>query len=287
MLAGLLGSVFVWSYWPILAQLLKAWRLEPDYSHGFLVVPVALYFLWARRDLRPAADGRMAWGGLGLVGFALALRLAGGWYYIDSMAAWSLPLWVGGLCWLLGGWRLFRWALPAVAFLAFMIPLPYRTEQFLSLPLQSVATRISCWWLESFGQPVLTQGNVILLEDVTLEVAQACSGLRMFVSIFALAFVYSVLSPRPWWMKAVLFASAAPIAMLANSARIAGTGLLYLAFPHDAARQLIHEAGGWSMIPLAAGLMGLLLWYLGRLVVPVETPDPLHSMVRDRLAPAG
>ncbi|MEX2561277.1 MAG: exosortase/archaeosortase family protein, partial [Pirellulales bacterium] len=197
------------------------------------------------------------------------------------------PLWVGGVCWLLGGWRLFRWALPAVAFLAFMIPLPYRTEQFLSLPLQSVATRISCWWLECFGQPVLTQGNVILLEDVTLEVAQACSGLRMFVSIFALAFVYSVLSPRPWWMKAVLFASAAPIAMLANSARIAGTGLLYLAFPHDTARQLIHEAGGWSMIPLAAGLMGLLLWYLGRLVVPVETPDPLQTMARDRLAPAG
>ncbi|MEX2561072.1 MAG: archaeosortase/exosortase family protein [Pirellulales bacterium] len=87
MLAGLLGSAFVWSYWPILAQLLKAWRLEPDYSHGFLVVPVALYFLWARRDLRPAAKGRVAWGGLGLVGFALALRLAGGWYYIDSMAA--------------------------------------------------------------------------------------------------------------------------------------------------------------------------------------------------------
>ncbi len=65
--------------------------------------------------------------------------------------------------------------------------------------------------------------------------------------------------------------SALPIALLANSARIVATGLLYQYASTEAAKKFSHEASGWVMIVFAAGLFGLVLWYLSRLVKEVET----------------
>ena len=101
------------------------------------------------------------------------------------------------------------WSLPSIAFLWFMVPLPFRVERWLSLPLQGAATKLSCWILQALGQPALAEGHVILLGDNRLEVEQACSGLRIFVGIVALAFAYAILMRRQWWEKALLLLSAA------------------------------------------------------------------------------
>jgi exosortase len=151
-----------------------------------------------------------------------------------------------------------------------MVPLPFKAEQFLSLELQRVATRISCWMLQFLGLPALAQGNVIHIGDVPLTVAEACSGLRIFVSIVALAFAYSVLVRRPWWIKALLFASVVPIALIANAVRVTLIGVLYTVIESEEGRQRSHDVAGLLVIPLAAALMGLFLWYLGKLIVEVR-----------------
>lgn len=97
------------------------------------------------------------------------------------------------MVWFLSGANVLWWSLPSIVFLWFMVPLPYGMERWLSLPLQRVATELSCWVLHCLGQPALAEGNTILLNDFQLEVEQACSGLRIFVGIMALAFVYLVL----------------------------------------------------------------------------------------------
>jgi exosortase len=227
--------------------------------------------LWARRGQRPGFSVNLAWGGLVVVCMAAAVRMAGSLWYIEFLQAWSIPLWIAGACWFLAGWKLLRWALPAIAFLGFMIPLPFRAETLLSVPLQSIASRLSCILLQLLGQPAIREGNVVVINDLELAVVEACSGLRIFMSIFALAFAYFVFVKDPWWVKLGVFASTLPVALITNALRIALTGLLYVHISSDAAHGFSHDLAGWLMIPTAAVLMVGIAWYLRRLVFEVET----------------
>lgn len=265
---------FIWSYWPTLVEMVRQWDTQPDYSHGYFVIPVALFLLWVRRDSFPGVAGRIAWGGLIPLFASLGLRWLGGYYYLGSIDAWSIVFWCAGVVWLFAGWRVLWWASPAVVFLFFMIPLPFSAERMLSLPLQRVATLLSTGGLRFFGQPALAEGHTILLGETRLEVVQACSGLRIFVGILALAFAYIVIVRRPLWQKAVVALSVIPVTLIANSTRIVVTGLLSQYFSSDAAHTFTHDLAGWFMIPFAAGLFALVLWYLNRAFIAEEDVAP-------------
>lgn len=280
--AILLLGTFAWAYWPTICDLVDAWGREADYSHGYFVVPVALGFLWLKRDRFPGLTPNLAWPGLVLIALSIGIRMFGARYYVGSIDGWSILFWVAGVVWLLAGPRVLWWSLPSVAFLWFMIPLPWRAERLLSLPLQRVAAKLSCFGLQSLGQPALAEGNVILLGDVELEVAQACSGLRIFVGIVALAFAYVVVVRSSWWEKALLLLSVVPIALVANATRIISTGLLYQLFSGETAREYAHAFEGWVMIVFAAGLFALVLWYVNRLVREVELIDVGEVVRRER-----
>jgi exosortase len=276
---SVLAGAFVWAYWPTLVSLVAAWNREPDYSHGFFVAPLAAYFLWVRRDRFPHGPKKgsfsagLSWLGLGLVAASVGARAFGAHFYLDAIDGWSIMFWVGGVVWFFGGWRVLWWSAPSIVFLWFMVPLPFRMERWLSLPLQGAATKLSCWILQGLGQPALAEGHVIFLGDYRLEIEQACSGLRIFVGIVALAFAYVIITRRSWWEKALLLLSALPIALLANAARIVATGLLYQFVSGEAAKQFSHDGAGWVMIVFAAGLFGLVLWYLCSLVREVEVVE--------------
>ncbi len=268
-----LAVTCIWAYWPTGAWLVEQWDSQPDYSHGFLVPPLALFLLWTRRSSTPPLTGRVAWFGLSLIAVSVFVRWVGARAYLESADGWSIPFWVAGCCWVLGGWRFCLWTLPGVFFLFFMVPLPYRVETALSLPLQGIATDISCWMLQSLGQPALAEGNTIILGEHQLEVAQACSGLRMFTGIVALAYAYVVIVRRPLWEKAFLMVSVVPIALLVNGIRITATGILYQFASGEAAQKFSHDAAGWVMILLSAALFKLVLMYLSWLLVDVQVDD--------------
>jgi len=270
---AVLLAAFLWSYWPALEKLVHAWNTEPDYSHGYFVIPLAAVFLWVRRDKFPGLPEKLAWPGLILIAMSIGLRVFGAQYYVDAIDAWSILFWVAGAVWLLAGRRVLWWSLPSIAFLWFMIPLPWRAERWLSFPLQRIATKLSCWALQFLGQPALGEGNTIFLGDTHLEVEQACSGLRIFVGIVALAFAYVVLVRREWWERALLLLSVVPIALIANATRVVVTGLLYQLVSGEAARHFSHDVSGWVMIPFAAALFALVLWYMDKLVREVDVVD--------------
>lgn len=284
---GVLAAVALWAYWPSLVELVATWNREPDYSHGYFVVPLAAYFLWHRRSGFPGIAGRLSWGGLLLICFSVAVNVAGALWYMEPLHAWSIPFWIAGACWFFGGWRLLRWSLPAIVFLGFMIPLPYGVEKLLTVPLQRTATQLSCWLLQSLGQPAVAEGNVILIRDARLSVAEACSGLRIFVSIIALAFAFSVLTQKPWWMKASLFLAVLPVTLVANSVRIAATAFLQVYVSDEAAHRFTHDVAGWLMIVFAAALLGAMLWYVSRLFFQVETVSTRELLAHEGAAPSG
>jgi exosortase len=267
--AGML-STFLWAYWPTLGALVTQWVNQPDYSHGFLVMPLAIFFLWTRRDRFPTGKVRPSIVGLAVIGFACVLRIAAGAYYLTPLDGWTIPLWAAGAIWLLFGWHVLIWSLPSIAFLWFMVPIPFAAESWLSVPLQKVATKLSTACLIMLGQPVLAEGNTIWIGDKQLFIEEACSGLRIFVGVFALAFAFALFSNWSWWQKALALAAALPIAIVANVTRIVATALLYQFASSQAASRFMHDLSGIIMIPLAAAMFWMFLTYLDRLFPKVE-----------------
>jgi exosortase len=268
---------FVWAYWPTLREIVRQWMTQPDYSHGFLVVPLSLIFLWSRRSqfpiesLRPSAYGAL------LLLFACVLRVGAGWFYLAPLDGWTIPIWIAGAVWLVAGWQCLLWSLPAIVFLWFMVPIPFTAESWFSVPLQAVATQLSTGCLVMLGQPALAEGNTIWLGDHQLFIEEACSGLRIFVGVFALAFAFVLFSGWTWWQKALALLAALPIAIVANTTRIVVTGLLFELASSETARRFSHDLSGLVMIPFAAALFLGFLIYLDRLFPLMEELSPVEA----------
>jgi exosortase len=266
-LAGLLGIGLLWAYWPTLREMVERWSTDPRYAHGYLVPAFALALLWLRRDRLEAFAPRPSWGGLALIGAAFALRLAGAYYYVGWFEAASLLPALAGLCVLVWGWQSLRWSWPAIAFLVFMLPLPFRLEGALAYPLQRIATKASTYGLQTLGFPALAEGNVIHLDDVAIGVVEACSGLSMLFTFFAMATGVVLVIRRPWLDKLLIVASAIPIALIVNVMRITVTGVLHETVGSRVANLVFHDLAGWLMMPMALGLLWLELELLARLLV--------------------
>lgn len=278
-----LAAVFLWAFAPTLAELGHRWRTDGQYSHGYLVPAFAVVLLWLRREhcaaLTPCCSG---WG-LVFLGLGVIVRFAGDYLYMDWLDAVALLPCLAGLTVLVGGLAALRWAWPAIAFLAFMIPLPYRLEIALAHPLQRLATLTSTYALQTLSLPALSEGNVILINETRIGVVEACSGLSMLVIFFALSSAFAFLVERPLWQKLILVASAVPIALIANITRITVTGVLHETVGHKAADVVFHDLAGWLMMPFALVLLWLELKALGRLLVELPATT---SLAISPLAPA-
>src|SRR5262249_23078367 len=136
-----------WVYWPTLGEMAQRWARDPQYSHGYLVPAFALLLLWLRREKLATGEFRPSWWGMLLLAGGIVLRLIGTYYSFIWFDAISLLPCLAGLCLLAGGWKVWRWAWPAIAFLFFMIPLPYRLSDALAGPLQNFATTTSTFLL--------------------------------------------------------------------------------------------------------------------------------------------
>ena len=275
MVLAALTTCLLWSYWSTLGKMAARWAGDPQYSHGYLVPLFALVLLWLRRGALPAVPWRPSCWGLVVLGAGLAVRLAGAFYCVDWLDDISLLPCLAGLCLLAGGGPALRWAAPAIIFLFFMMPLPYSLETALAYPLRRLATVSSTYALQTLGFPALAEGTDIFLTQVRLQVAPACSGLGMLVTFFALATAIVLVIDRPVPDKAVILASAFPIAIVANSVRITLTAALYQFSTEQVARHFFHDWSGFLMMPVALALLGLELKLLAWLLVPAPEPGPL------------
>ena len=275
-------AALLWAFWPTIVEVVASWETVPDYSHGYLIAPIALFFLWARRDKFPGWSQGPIWAGLALILFGIGLRVIGARMFLGSVDAWAFIVCLAGAAWVVLGTRVFWWSLPSIVYLFFAVPLPYRAERGLSLSLQTIATKFSTWTLQLLGQPAIAEGRTILLGEHHLEVEHACSGMRIFLSIFAVAFAYLVLVRRSWWEKGLICLAIIPIALIANMTRIVITGLLYQWVSGEAAQKFSHDWAGYAMIPFAALLFALMLWYLRRVYREVDVFDNRDLILAQR-----
>jgi exosortase len=267
-----LGGSILWAHWPTFREMGQKWSSDPQYSHAFLVPLFSLFLLWVRREQVSNVQCDPSWWGATLLAIGVGLRLAGAYTYFDWIEAISLLPLLAGAALLLGGRPVLRWAWLSIAFLLFMVPLPYRVETALSQPLQRLATVASTYVLQTLGRPAISEGNVIIVNQARLGVVEACNGLGMLLLFFAMAAGVAILSRRGLVDKLVIFASAVPIAVMANVIRITTAGLLHEALAHDWADLVFHEwLAGPYMMALALGMLGMELVGLSYLFVEVPS----------------
>jgi exosortase len=277
--AAVLGLLCLWAYWPTLVVLGTAWMRDAQYSHGYLVPGFAAVLLWLRRDRLVGVEFRLSWLGLPLLLAGLALRVTASYLYVDWLDGFSLLPTVAGLFALFGGRPVLRWAWPAIAFLVFMLPLPYRIETMLSHPLQRLATVCSVYAMQTLGLPAVPEGNVIHLTKGKIGVVEACSGLSMLLVFFAMATAVVLVIRRPLLDKFVLVVSSVPIAVLSNVARITVTGVAQELIDPVFAQRIFHDWAGWLMMPLALSMFLAEIWYLNRFLIERPEERPLAPAI--------
>jgi exosortase len=272
---AVLSGLLLWGYWPSLSEMFTKWRHDAHYTHGFLVPIFAGILLWLRRSQVPALLPRPSWWGVLLLGGAALFRLAGTYFYLSWVEDVSLLPALAGICVLFGGWAALRWAWPAIAFLFFMLPLPYRLESALAGPLQSLATEVSTYTLQTLGYCAVAENNVIHMREVTISVVQACSGLSMLLTSAAVATAVVLAFRLPLWQRAVILLSAGPVALITNAARITAMGILSKLLGPTAADEYFHGPVGLLMLPLAMALLWLELKLFSWLLLePAEDEGP-------------
>jgi exosortase len=247
---------------PILYYMVVHWRQVPDYSHGFLVAPLAVYFAWERRaKLRRTPVEPSWWGVLPLSLGTLALAV--GRLGVELMAMrTAFVLTLIGLVLLLLGRRVFGVLAFPLLFLFLMVPLPQSLVNVISFPLQLVAADLAVDSLYLIGIPALREGNIIHLPNTQLFVAEACSGLRSLMALGTLAVVFAYFFRRNPLERIVIVLSAIPIAILVNAFRVALTGFLTAKIGERAAEGWIHQTEGFFTFGLAFALLLLEAWLL-------------------------
>jgi exosortase len=249
-------------YGPLAPELARDWSRSGDFSHGWVVAPATAWMLWQRRDaLRSAPVGTWVPGGI-LLGLAIVQYLLGAaasefWLLRTSIVPWSIGC--VGLMW---GRERARLCVFPLAFLLFMIPPPSLVWNTVALPLQLLASRAAETALAVGGVEVLRTGNVLQLDGVALEVAQACSGLRSLVALLALGAVLAEGSlvgggPRSAAFRWAVFLSAIPVAVAANALRVAATALTAAKLGDAAVTGRAHEIAGLAMFVVSFGLLWL------------------------------
>jgi exosortase len=266
-----LAAVLVWAYAPLLAVLADKWFYDPQYSHGPLVPLFSLYLLWRQRQMGGAwCTSPRPLAALALFTAAAALRLIAGRLLFHQLDALSFLLCLVGLTLLWGGWLLVRRCAVAIAFLLFMIPLPYELERNMGEPLKTAATVGSTFLLQTLGQPAVREGSIIWIDEVRLGVVDACSGLKMLMTFAAFSVGAAVLLPRSNFEKLMILLGIVPIAVVANILRITATGLSHVYIHDPQLVAFLHDFHGWLMMPVGLALLALELWVLRRLVMPEE-----------------
>lgn len=256
---------FLLVFWQVFVRLVDAWIVDGNYSHGFLIIPLALYFVWERRARLAAAPIQPSNSGLLVVAGGIAVLLAGLWgseLFLSRVAI--LPV-IAGIVLFLFGWAHLRILVFPIAFLFLMIPIPAIIFNRIAFPLQLLASRVGEWAISAVGIPVLREGNLLVLAHTTLEVAEACSGIRSLVSLITLGLVYGYFMDPRGWVRTLIVASAIPVAILANGARVAGTGMAAHWIGQEAADGFFHEFSGWIVFLFAFVMILLLQRTIARL----------------------
>jgi exosortase len=246
------GSLLVVSFAVVLGRLAKLWMTDADLSHGAFVPLLAGYIVWQRRARLLAVQPVHSLFGLFLMALG-AVLLCIGPPSLDTFAALTrsaFMLSLVGTILYLRGFATLRMLFYPLALLLLMFPVPGFILSALTFPLQIVASKLAEHILELLGYSVLREGNILMLPGLTLNIAEACNGLRSLLALTFLGQAYTYMFDTRVWMRFVMAVLIIPIGVFANSIRIVASAVAGSINP-EWAHGTFHESTGWIVFVVA------------------------------------
>lgn len=277
-LGGVLLS-FALLYRDVIDKLVYDWSNDDNYSHGFLIVPIALYFAWERRQQLIETPRNPSILGLVVVIGSLMTLFAGVLGAELFLTRISIVGLVGGTVLFALGWGHLRVLTLPIAFLLLMIPIPAIIFNQIAFPLQLLASRFGETALNMWQIPVLREGNVIVLANTTLEVAEACSGIRSLVSLLTLGIIYGYFTDTRTWVRVVVTLATIPIAIICNGLRVAGIGIAAHYYGGEVATGFLHTFSGWVLFVVAFVFLFMVMRIV-LLLAPLKPTENIASVPR-------
>lgn len=249
---------------------LPAWRDmisvafdREDQSHIILALPVAIWLGIIRRGRMRFFVPSGSWVGLAAVimgvvggeaGFRLGIDL--GWHGGAVLAAAGAVVSVLGVAFV-------RKFLPSFFALAFLLPVPGRIRQPIAVPLQEISAKVTETVLDLFGLPISRSGSILVINDQSVAIAEACNGMRMVGALALVTFAFAFSVPMRNRIRLALLILSPAVALLVNIVRLVLTTLAYGYASHEVAG-VFHDVSGWAVLGLALiilwGVLRLLQW---------------------------
>jgi exosortase len=248
---GLLILSFAALYYHVILKMGMDWLKDDNYSHGFLIPVISGYLIWQGRERLSKISIRPSNSGLILLASGLIIFLVGQVGAELFTMRFSILVVIWALVVYLAGWEMGLATSIPIAYLAFMIPIPAIIWNKIAFPLKLFATRIAASAIGLLSVPVYREGNILHLANTTLEVADACSGLRSLTSLLAISAAFALITDHSRARKWVLFLSAVPIAILVNVIRLTATAVLASRYGEQVAQGFLHESSGILVFFLA------------------------------------
>jgi exosortase len=242
-------------YYPFFETMVAAWNSNPNYSHGYFIPVIAVFMIYSmREELKRLQVSPSNWGlllvVLGLMQLVVAKIAAE--YFLQRT---SMIVVLFGLALFLAGRAFTKKISLPLLYLIFMIPIPAIIWNKFAFPMQLFASTTSEHIIRMLGIPILREGNVLHLANTSLEVVDACSGIRSLTSLLALSGAFAFLCPLSRPRKWALFLSAGPIAIFVNIVRLSFTAILASRYGDETAKGFLHEVSGWVTFLLGLAIL--------------------------------
>ncbi|MBW8001981.1 MAG: exosortase/archaeosortase family protein [Planctomycetes bacterium] len=278
---AIIATLFWFIFHVEIDSIVKRWVTDPSWSHGFLIPFFSLYFINQHKKEILTIETKPNY--LGLV-----LLVAGVLFYplnvVHFQYGYLKPIGMiatlGAIVLFWGGWKLIRYTWLPIGFLIFAVPLPQRYYVTITMPMRILAAKVSTLLLNMVNDLNATVSGVII--DVVykgqkmeppLNVAEACSGMRLLMAFLALGVAMAYLHYRPVWQRIVLLSVTVPIAVFCNIVRVTVTGFIFVLGDPKYAQGIYHDILGMFMLPLAFGLYGALAWFMASLFIEEGQPN--------------